>query len=653
MVEKWLNPYTAIFFPPPPPYKPAEKKCPDIPCLDSYELPPRPDFWKIFPSHPLPSHPSSVLNIQRLASIIKTHRNDLSLDQRMRSERVLSDLKEGGAVPFSVHLPAARISNTPSVTEHGEEFTDTLAWWIRKKYVAGPFAAPPLPSFRTNSMMAVEQRNKIRIIMNLSAPKGDSYNDAIHEIALQKVTMSSARLFGYSVVECGRGAKMSKFDMVDAYKTVPAHSNDLRLQGFTWLGRYFIELKKVFGSKEAVSAFDRLNNTLVTLATCQSRIQPHLIHRTLDDVPLVTPAHSSKGTEFAEAYQKICKEIGAELAPMCPKLEKAFKNSTKGTVLGIQFNTMSLTWNISREKKLRILEKIKSPLLGRPINLLELQRLIGTLNDVGQMCPFLRGFRQPLHLLLTAFQDREDISLPIPPEVQADLRIWAAALDAAEKSLPIPRRPTAHLPSAVCFASDASGAQFAKCAGKFITLPYEGDRRAVSINTIEDDDIWFFASVTFPTEFLLKHRDSLDRAYGCKSSTLEAIGLILPFLCCPHLLIGREVTLLTDNEALVYGWEKRRVPHDTSASIFIRTLHLLSAFLGSSVEVRHLPRMSSPSAELSDALTRSTTTKPVHLRAIKDAPTSTIPAPLLNWLRDPKEDWQLPLELLKNVQKCF
>jgi hypothetical protein len=56
---------------------------------------------------------------------------------------------------------------------------------------------------------------------------------------------------------------MWKFDMVDAYKTIPAAQQDLRLQGFTWLGKFFIELKKVFGSKEAVSAFDRLNNTLV------------------------------------------------------------------------------------------------------------------------------------------------------------------------------------------------------------------------------------------------------------------------------------------------------------------------------------------------------------------------------------------------------
>jgi hypothetical protein len=67
---------------------------------------------------------------------------------------------------------------------------------------------------------------------------------------------------------------MWKFDMVDAYKTIPAAQQDLRLQGFTWLGKFFIELKKVFESKEAVSAFDRLNNTLVSLAAIQAQLPP-------------------------------------------------------------------------------------------------------------------------------------------------------------------------------------------------------------------------------------------------------------------------------------------------------------------------------------------------------------------------------------------
>jgi hypothetical protein len=142
-VRRWLNSkITAKFTTPPAPSVP-NKKCPDIPTLSSYMLPPPPDFWKIFPIKKLPSHPSSVINYVRLGSIIKKYRSSLSMGQNIRANRVIQDLKHGSPVPFLSALPSARINNSTSVTVHGEEFTDTLAWWIRQGYVAGPFIAPP------------------------------------------------------------------------------------------------------------------------------------------------------------------------------------------------------------------------------------------------------------------------------------------------------------------------------------------------------------------------------------------------------------------------------------------------------------------------------------------------------------------------------
>ncbi len=639
-----------IFFPAAKQHKPAEKKCPDIPSLPSYQSAPTQSFWRFFPNSRLPAHPSSLVNFRRLHDIIEENRNILSRAQLIRAGKVLHDLEHGSVVPFKEYLPGIAVPNTQSVAEHGEEFTDVLAWWIRCGYVAGPFVSPPFPEFRTNAMMAIEQRDKIRIVMNLSGPEGESFNDAIEELALEKVSMSSARLFGYTLVDCGVGARMWKYDMVDAYKTIPAAQSDLRLQGFTWLGRFFVELKKVFGSKEAVSAFDRLNHTLVVLAAQSAGLSLKFVHRTLDDVPIATPQSSAKGPLFAKAYENICRQIGAGLAPPCEKLEKAFCDTTRGTVLGIVFDSVALSWSISTDKKNRILSRLRGPLLGLPASLLETQQLIGSLNDVGQMCPFLRGFRQPLYNFLLQFKEDQEIKLFPPPAVREDLRIWAAAVQSMSSGSPIPPRPSEHLPSALMFVSDASGAQFAKFGDRFITLPYEGNRGAASINAIEDDNVWFYASLTWPRSFLLQCRDSSDHAYGCKSSTLEAIALILPFLCCPAILINREVTLLTDNEALVFGWEKRRVPHDNTASIFLRALHLISSFLGSSVEIRHLPRMSSPSARLADALTRSTTTEAIHLEAVSSAPPVCIPQELYTWLANPSEDWSLPISLLSFVQ---
>ncbi len=108
-----------------------------------------------------------------------------------------------------------------------------------------------------------------------------------------------------------------------------------------------------------------------------------------------------------------------------------------------------------------------------------------------------------------------------------------------------------------------------------------------------------------------------------------------------------------DNEALVHGWPKRRVPQDTSASIFLRALHMMAAFLGASVEVRHLPRVSTPSAELVDALTRSTTNLECHRQTISSVPPVRIPQALYDWLQSHSEDWNLSYDLLSHVQAQF
>jgi hypothetical protein len=51
--------------------------------------------------------------------------------------------------------------------------------------------------------------------------------------------MSSAKKFAKILAIAGKNSKISKFDLVDAYKAVPCNLNDLNLQGFKWLNRFF------------------------------------------------------------------------------------------------------------------------------------------------------------------------------------------------------------------------------------------------------------------------------------------------------------------------------------------------------------------------------------------------------------------------------
>ena len=91
--------------------------------------------------------------------------------------------------------------------------------------------------------MAIKQGHKVRPVLNVSLPKLASLNDNVNKLAVEKVKMSTAKKFSYSVIEAGKNCLITKFDMVDAYKNVPAKTSDLRLQGRQILCRAKTDLR--------------------------------------------------------------------------------------------------------------------------------------------------------------------------------------------------------------------------------------------------------------------------------------------------------------------------------------------------------------------------------------------------------------------------
>ena len=201
-----------------------------------------------------------------------------------------------------------------------------------------------------------------------------------------------------------------------------------------------------------------MGHTTLDVAVAESAIDPDCVHRALDDAPVVTPASPI----FADAYKDLCQTIGIRLAAPCPDFEKAFVDSTVGTVVGVRFYTKTLTWRLSNKKFVSTTDALSIPLLAGALSLKEAQSLTGKLNDVSQMCPFLRAFRFPLNKFVASFGSNELILLHPSPQVILDLRVFAAAILTSVKGLPIPPRPTGPPLSAIVFHSDAAGARFAR-----------------------------------------------------------------------------------------------------------------------------------------------------------------------------------------------
>jgi hypothetical protein len=446
--------------------------------------------------------------------------------------------------------------------------------------------------------------------------------------------MSSARNFGYSIIEAGPGCIIAKPDIVDAYKNVPAKIKDLQYQGFYWLGKYFIELRQMFGAKGAVQNFDILSNTVKTLALAKSRIPSKFVHRQLDDVPIVGPRNSGWCEEFLSTYKKICSDINLVLAEECQSFDKAFGCTTSGKVLGIYFNTIDQTWKLPEDKKLKTIDSIFDT---SEVSMLQMQSLSGRLSFASSMCPFMNCFKFNVNSVLSSAINNGKAH--VTHLIKDDLRIWKNFLTSKEW-LPIPHEK--YDPPLAClnFWSDAAGFPDNGIWTSDIGCGIYGSD--IDGNTILGFQIWW------PKPFITTAMDNKGKRFGNKTTTLEMIAILIPFLTVPEKLGNCHIRKHTDNMACVFGCKDGYVKNDEYASILIRALYIISAFLGSAIHVEHCPRRSSWEAATADNFTRLKTTTFLENQILSRFLHLQIPSPLSSWLVNPSNDWQLPLSLLEH-----
>ena len=620
-----------------PPLDRKERKLTEFDHVD-FTKPAEGEFWEKFPSRSMPDTAVTRIDVDKFEELVHTMEGKMTIHEKDMAYKAIKNLKEGAPAHQLTDLPGITVKNAPSIAKCAPEFTETLKKWVEAGFVAGPFTEKPALDLRVNSLMAEEQKDKVRPVLNMSSPKGRSFNDNINKDKVGRSPMSSARQFGQALKKSGRGSIISKMDMKDAYKLIPARPGDFRLQGFYWHGAYFVETQMIFGATTAVNNFDIVAKTIQLLARLVSSIPKGLVQQTLDDTASTGPPDSGWCEEFTANYKRICGQLNIELAADCPKKEKAFTNSTVGTVLGIRFNSTNMSWKLPSNKVADILKDIHTFLTGGHVSLKQTQQLAGRLNNLGQMCPFLKGFRRPLNKLLAGFGEDDNILLPVSDALAADLRVWAAATHSASHWLPIASGPQLPPLSTLRFTSDA--------AGEVGEADWAG---VASLGHDTEGRIWFMCRGQWP-ENIKTEVDEKGAAFRSKMTTLELVGLFLPFLTIPELLRGRHVSLEVDNKSVVHAWLNKSAKGDLTASALVRALMVVTAFLECRLYVLHTKRNTTRHSYLADCLTRDHTADKAWPE-VAEATTWEPPTALWDWLKHPTADWQLGFKLVDNLKK--
>jgi hypothetical protein len=384
------------------------------------------------------------------------------------------------------------------------------------------------------SLYILRLGNKVRPVLNVSEPSGSSFNDNVDKKRVERVVMDTARSFSYKILRAGKSARLDKTDVKDAFKNVPAKTEELRLQGFMVENRYFVELRMIFGARTALAHYDVLGNTIEKLAIAESRIPRHFLGRAVDDQPVATPANSTWGQKFTDSYRRICEKVNVELAEDCEDCDKAFSNTTRGKVLGIWFDTELLAWKLPDEKALTTRIMINELVSKDTVTLDERQSLLGRLNFVCMMCPFLKAFRFNMNKELAKRILDPSLCSKLSDNAKNDLLLHERFLS-DEDWCQIAKEPIGPPPSAVYFVSDA--------AGMPSNAAYTGPIGFGVAGFDYTGSMVHAGQYFWPKGFITHAKDDTGVRFGDKSTTLECIGLLAPMLTVPELVSGRHVIL--------------------------------------------------------------------------------------------------------------
>ena len=144
-VSDWLNQELSAQYPDQESVLMLDIKNPDIPELHSYDGEADGKFWEAFPRRELPSMVETKVNVTAFKRRIFNAKDKMSKTEFNRAKRTLRNLQKGASSFQKAPLPPVTTRNAESTGKYRKYLTDTIATWVKKGFVAGPFETPPVP----------------------------------------------------------------------------------------------------------------------------------------------------------------------------------------------------------------------------------------------------------------------------------------------------------------------------------------------------------------------------------------------------------------------------------------------------------------------------------------------------------------------------
>ena len=128
-------------------------------------------------------------------------------------------------------------------------------------------------------------------------------------------------------------------------------------------------------------------------------------------------------------------------------------------------------------------------------------------------------------MLLAKFGGNENILLPVYQELKEDLLFIAKVAESSKFGLPVAESVRMPTLAALTFYTDAAGASFSMRNGNRVFHNNSG-KGVACVAGSELHNIWGWMRISWPEQLLTELKDEKGRFFGCKSTTLESVGIL-------------------------------------------------------------------------------------------------------------------------------
>ena len=619
-----------------PPLPPAKQFKPkfNLPILDCYKSLAPSWFWCLFPSNLLQPATSMVDADKLRAAAISTRFPDA-----LTLKKVYVDLKYGAKIGCEgAYRNPSSATNAPGAHENGPLVTDAIADWITKGFAYGPVALSEVPVNAKFSgiMTRPKPTGSVRIILNLSAPFGSSVNEGIDK-ALFPASMASTTRWLRCLHKAGRRARFCKIDWSDAYKHIAVHSEDTDLQWFQWGGMAFKELCLIFGSVSSAGIFDRTNKVVIHIVQVLSQLDPDLICQVLDDCCAASPEHSPLIDRFDTYFYEVVADLGIKLAPRDDP-EKSFAPCQRGTVLGIEYDSVAWVWALPEDKLLRLLHTIKNCLEVDFLRQDQIWSLSGKIINVKPLVPSGR-FNINHIVKANAYSLYRSAMVPVTADMKRQLHFWFSMLQVCAGRGTLPDPDASLPPWAINVYTDAAG----------------GSSSSVGHGAGVVSELWW-SFIPWSKAINLGHPSPSGRSLARVMSALELVGPLLAISGGYSFCKNSAVKIWVDNVGSVFIWKKGYSNSCPLSTTLVKAIAIVAAGLGCRVDIVKITRCSTPLASMADALSKGAFSR---FWSLANASSSLslpsdpgwVPVSLLRWINAPSDDEGLGDKILFELAK--